>query len=118
MRMQTRFEITEGTGDLIPHYNREQKNPNPVLQALDREHLDSWAKKDRDGFYLRHFLHFYFIWDPRIHHESPDLQWKKKMRGRSWSPSAAKCIARSRCGSLTAKVGSRCSRVGARDSIG
>ena len=97
MRMQTRFEITEGTGDLIPHYNREQKNPNPVLQALDREHLDSWAKKDRDGFYLRHFLHFYFIWDPRIHHESPDLQWKKKMRGRSWSPSAAKCIARSRC---------------------
>jgi type IV secretory pathway VirB4 component len=96
MRMQARFEITEGTADLITRYNCEQKNPSRVLQALDREHLDSWIKKDQDGFYLRHFLHFYFIWDPRIHHQSPDLQWKKRMRGGSFSPSATKCIARSR----------------------
>jgi len=96
MRMQARFEITEGTGDLITRYNREQKNASQVLQALDREHLDSWLKKDQDGFYLRHFLHFYFVWDPRIHHQSPDLQWKKKMRGGSFSPSATKCIERSR----------------------
>jgi type IV secretory pathway VirB4 component len=96
MRMQARFEITEGTGDLIGRYNREQKNPSRVLQALDREHLDSWLRKDQDGFYLRHFLHFYFVWDPRIHHQSPDLQWKKKMRGGSFSPSATKCIERSR----------------------
>ena len=96
MRMQARFEITEGTGDLITRYNREQKNTSRVLQALDREHLDSWLKKDQDGFYLRHFLHFYFIWDPRIHHQSPDLQWKKKMRGGSLGPSAAKCIERRR----------------------
>ena len=95
MRMQARFEITQGTGDLIARYNREQKNQNRVLQALDREHLDSWLKKDQDGFYLRHFLHFYFIWDPRIHHQSPDLEWKKKMRGGSLSPSATKCIERS-----------------------
>ena len=96
MRMQARFEITEGTGDLISRYNLEQKNPSLVLQALDREHLDSWLKKDQDGFYLRHFLNFYFIWDPRIHHQSPDLQLKKKMRGGSFSPSATKCIERSR----------------------
>jgi len=96
MRMQARFEIIEGTGDLITRYNREQKNVSRVLQALDREHLDSWLKKDQDGFYLRHFLHFYFVWDPRIHHQSPDLQWKKKMRGGSFSPSATKCIERSR----------------------
>jgi len=96
MRMQARFEITEGTGDLITRYNCEQKNTSRVLQALDREHLDSWLKKDQDGFYLRHFLHFYFVWDPRIHHQSPDLQWKKKMRGGSFSPSATKCIERSR----------------------
>jgi len=96
MRMQARFQITEGTGDLITRYNREQKNASGVLQALDREHLDSWLKKDQEGFYLRHFLHFYFVWDPRIHHQSPDLQWKKKMRGGSFSPSATKCIERSR----------------------
>jgi hypothetical protein len=52
MRMQARFEITEGTGDLITRYNRERKNSSRVLQALDREHLDSWLKKDEDGFYL------------------------------------------------------------------
>jgi hypothetical protein len=96
MRMQARFEITEGIGDLIARYNQQQKNPSRVLQALDREHLDLWLQKDQDGFYLRHFLHVYFIWDPRIHHQSPDLQWKKKMRGGSFSASASKCIERSR----------------------
>ena len=96
MRLQARFEISEGTGDLIGRYNREQRNPSPVLQALDREQSDAWLKKDADGFYLRHFLHLYFIWDPRIHHQSPDLEWKKKMRGNSLSMSAPKCIERSR----------------------
>jgi type IV secretory pathway VirB4 component len=96
MRMQARFEISEGTGDLIGRYNREQRNPSPVLQALDREQADAWLRKDADGFYLRHFLHLYFIWDPRVHHQSPDLEWKKKMRGGSFSTSATKCIERSR----------------------
>jgi type IV secretory pathway VirB4 component len=96
MRLQARFEISEGTGDLIGRYNREQRNPNPVLQALDREQSDAWVKKDADGFYLRHFLHMYFIWDPRIHHQSPEIEWKKKMRGSSFSMSQTKCIERSR----------------------
>jgi type IV secretory pathway VirB4 component len=96
MRMQARFEISEGAWDLIARYNREQRNPSPVLQALDREQLDAWLKKDASGFYLRHFLHLYFIWDPRIHHQSPELEWKKKMRGSSSSMSATKCIERSR----------------------
>ena len=96
MRMQVRFEISEGTWDLIARYNREQRNPSPILQALDREQLDAWLKKDAAGFYLRHFLHLYFIWDPRIHHQSPELEWKKKMRGSSSSMSATKCIERSR----------------------
>jgi type IV secretory pathway VirB4 component len=96
MRMQARFEIAEGTGDLIGRYNREQRNSNPVLQALDREQSDAWLKKDADGFYLRHFLLLYFIWDPRIHHQSSNIEWKKKMRGGRFSTSATKCIERSR----------------------
>src|SRR5437660_7635527 len=60
MRMQARFEISEGSADLIGRHNREQRNPSPVLQALAREQSDAWLKKDADGFYLRHFLHFYF----------------------------------------------------------
>lgn len=96
MRMQARFEISEGTGALIGRYNGVQRNPSPVLQALDREQANAWLKKDADGFYLRHFLHLYFIWDPRIHHQSPELEWKKKMRGNSFSMSATKCVERSR----------------------
>ena len=96
MRMQARFEISEGTAELIGRHNREQRNPSPVLQALAREQSDAWLKKDADGFYLRHFLHFYFNWDPRIHHQSPELEWKKKMRGSSLSMSATKCIERGR----------------------
>ena len=96
MRMQVRFEIGEGTGDLLTRYNREQRNPSVVLQALDRQQVDSWRKKDADGFYLRHFLHFYFIWDPRIHHQAPGLEWKQKMHGSGFSMSATTCIERSR----------------------
>jgi len=96
MRLQARFEIAEGDGGLIGRYNREQQNPNTVLQAIDREQSDAWSKKNAEGYYLNHMLHFYFIWDPRIHHQSPEFEWKKKMRGGSFSMSATKCIERSR----------------------
>src|SRR5437879_1085043 len=96
MRMQARFEISEGVRDLLGRHNREQRNPSPVLQALDRQQADAWSKKDADGFYLRHFLRFYFSWDPRLHHQSSELEWRKKMRGSSLSMSATKCIERGR----------------------
>jgi hypothetical protein len=96
VRMQVRFEITEGYGDLVSRYNREQRNDSPVLQDVDRAHADLWVKRNSDGLYLRHLLHAYFIWNPRIHHQSPDLEWKKKMRGTSASLSAMKCIERTR----------------------
>ena len=96
MRMQVRFEIAEGYGDLVSRYNREQRNESPVLQAVDRVHADLWRQRDSDGLYLRHILHAYFIWNPRIHHQSPDIEWKKKMRGSSASLSATKCIERTR----------------------
>src|SRR5215475_6267460 len=97
MRMQARFEIIEGTGDLIARYIHEQRNPSSVLQMLEREQADAWLRRDADGYYLRHLLRLYFIWDPRIHHQSPDLEWKKKMRSDSFSMSATKCAERSRC---------------------
>src|SRR5215475_12593130 len=71
MRLQARFEITEGDGGLIARYNREQQNPSAVLQAIDRKQSDAWLKKNAEGYYLEHMLHFYFSWDPRIHHQSP-----------------------------------------------
>jgi type IV secretion system protein TrbE len=97
MRMQVRFEISEGTGDLVARYNRQQHNSSEVLQALDQRHAAAWRAKEDEGFFLRHFLHLYFIWDPRIHHESPDFEWKKKMRSNnSFNLSVNKCIERTR----------------------
>jgi type IV secretion system protein TrbE len=98
MRMQARFEISEGAGDLVDRYRRERRNDSPVLYALDDLRDQAWRNREASGFYLRHFLHLYFIWNPRIHHQSPDLEWKRKMRQASggWSMSASKCIERSR----------------------
>jgi type IV secretory pathway VirB4 component len=97
MRMQLRFEISEGTGDLVERHLRQQCSDNPVLRDLDHMRAGMWQKRESAGFYLRHFLHLYFIWNPRIHHQSPDFEWKRKMKGNGhWSPSATKCIERSK----------------------
>ena len=97
MRMQVRFEISEGTGDLVSRYVRERRNESQVLCELDRLHIELWRSRESVGFYLEHFLHLYFIWNPRIHHESPDFEWKRTMKSSGrLSVSAAKCIERSR----------------------
>ena len=99
MRMQMRFEIAEGTGNLVGHYNAQQRNLSATLQALDRERVEAWRARDAAGYYLRDFLHAYFIWDPKVHHQSPDLEWRRKMKGANgggWSLSAGKCIERTR----------------------
>lgn len=36
MRMQARFEITEGLGDLLENYKQQLRNENPTLLELDR----------------------------------------------------------------------------------
>jgi len=97
MRMQVRFEIAEGTGDLVPRYIRERHSERAVLRELDRLRVDLWRSREAAGFYLLHFLHIYYIWNPKIHHESPDFEWKRRMKSRS-SPSlsARKCVERTR----------------------
>lgn len=97
MRMQMRFEIVEGLGDLRQRYNREQRSGNAVLQELDRMRFEAWAAKESAGYYLRPLLNVYFYWDPRIHHEGTqsgtgiarNLAWR-------FSPSMDKCIQRTR----------------------
>ena len=42
MRMQVRYEVTDGHGDLTERYIKEQRIENAVLQALDRERLQLW----------------------------------------------------------------------------
>ncbi|PYV36766.1 MAG: hypothetical protein DMG06_30005, partial [Acidobacteria bacterium] len=97
MRLQVRFEITEGLGDLLAQYNQAQRNPNPSVQALDRIRTEVWRLKDEEGFYLQHHLHAYFIWDPRKRPaaESPS-PWAALSMGGTWSLSSDKCIQRTR----------------------
>ena len=64
MRMQMRFEISEGTGDLVSRYKREQRNESQVLRELDRLHIEQWRSREAGGFYLRHFLHAVFHLEP------------------------------------------------------
>ncbi|HJT68656.1 MAG TPA: hypothetical protein VJ731_00575 [Terriglobales bacterium] len=97
MRMQMRFEISEGTGGLVSRYLRERRNESPVLSELDRLHVELWKNRESAGFFLEHFLHFYFIWNPRIHHQSPDFEWKRTMKSSGrLNLSATKCVERSR----------------------
>ncbi len=71
MRMQVRFEITEGLGDLLARYKQQLRNQNPTLLALDRTRLERWRKEEEAGFYLCPLLHAYFHWNPAVHHETP-----------------------------------------------
>ena len=65
-----------------------------MLQDIDRIRMQQWDENEERGFYLRHILHAYFIWNPRTHHEMADRQEGKK---RNWfSLSADKCIQRER----------------------
>jgi type IV secretory pathway VirB4 component len=96
MRLQVRFETTEGAGDLIAGYKQEQQNKCAVLATLDCGRSQAWSSKDAEGYYLRQLLHFYVIWNPAIHHQTPDLEWKRRMRSNRWSLSASKCIERTR----------------------
>lgn len=94
MRMQMRFEVVEGLGDLRSRYNREQRSENFVLQELDRERFEAWARKEETGYYLRPLLHAYFQWDPRVHHEPPEFGPGIGKKLKSFSLSADKCIQR------------------------
>jgi type IV secretory pathway VirB4 component len=95
MRMQVRYEVTDGHGDLTERYVGEQRIENPVLQALDRERLRLWNTRQREGHYLQRRLHVYFVWNPEIHHDNPDFEWRKtRKRANGWSLSANKCIQR------------------------
>ena len=58
-----------GRGDYI-----DFSRYDAVLQALDRERLRMWRNRDGEGQYLNRRLHFYFIWNPEVHHESPDFE--------------------------------------------
>ena len=96
MRMQVRFEIAEGDRrfDLALQPRATQFQCGLAGSSIANSPT-LWSKKNAEGYYLQHILHFYFIWNPRIHHQSPEFEWKRKMKSSgSFSMSASKCIER------------------------
>ncbi len=96
MRIQVRFEITEGLGDLLDTYKQELRNENPTMLALDRARLEAWLIREREGYYLRPLLHAYLHWNPIVHHETPGRNITKRVGAAAFSLSANKCIQRTR----------------------
>ncbi|MCZ2078317.1 MAG: hypothetical protein LC130_25380 [Bryobacterales bacterium] len=99
VRLQVRFEITEGLGDLLDSYKLQLRNENATLLALDRARLEAWTQREREGYYLRPLLHVYFHWNPAVHHQLPGGPIGNVARriGRDgFSLSATKCIQRNR----------------------
>jgi hypothetical protein len=98
VRMQMRFEIVEGLGDLTERYRQQLRNQNATLLALDRKRVASWREKEAEGFYLRPLLHAYLHWDPKVHHEIPGASFSaglsKGFNAGNWTLSAQKCIQR------------------------
>ena len=45
MRMQVRFEIVEGLGDLTEEYKNQLRTDHPVVQELDRLRLGAWKRE-------------------------------------------------------------------------
>src|SRR5260370_26205626 len=98
MRMQVRFEVAEGLGDLRERYQQQLRNQNPTLLALDRVRIDAWRKKEQEGYYLRPLLDACFHWNPTVHHELPGDAFGRAVTKRfnldTLSLSANRCIQR------------------------
>jgi type IV secretory pathway VirB4 component len=79
MRMQVRFEVIEGLGELPGQYRNQLRSDNPVVQSLDRVRLTAWKQKEQSGFYLTPRLHAYFCWDrgfiTRLPRPAPGRNW-------------------------------------------
>src|SRR5262245_47421318 len=94
MRLQVRFEILEGLGDLLARYNQSQCNPNPNVQAVDRVRVEQWTYKEEGGAYVRHLLHAYVIWDPRLAPAPEADSWRQRWWKSGWGLSTDKCFVR------------------------
>ena len=93
MRLQLRYEITDGLGDLLPGYLGMERVSQSELMALDVHRLEMWQRRERQGYYLSNRLHVYYHWDPRIHANLYHSAERKRKSG-GLSLSRTKCIER------------------------
>lgn len=67
LRLQVRYDTTEGVGPLLEAYQQRLHSTHPVLQAIDREQLERWRERDKKGEFLTRQYHVAFELDPRLY---------------------------------------------------
>jgi hypothetical protein len=67
LRLQVRYEVTEGAGALLDNWEQQLRSPHPVLRALDNEQLHAWRERDERGEFLRRHYIVGFRLDPRLY---------------------------------------------------
>jgi len=67
LRLQVRFDTTEGVAPLLDAYQKQLRSTHPALVALDREQLERWRERDARGDFLTRQYHIGFQLDPRLY---------------------------------------------------
>ena len=99
MRMQVRYEVTDGHGDLTERYVKEQRIENAVLQALDRERLRLWNTRQQEGRYLQRQAARVLHLEPRHPPRQPGFRVAEDAQERRTSGACRRTSASSeRCG--------------------
>ena len=65
LRLQVRYETTEGVGPLLDNFEQQLRSRHAVLAALDREQLKTWRERDERGDFLKRHYTLGFQLDPR-----------------------------------------------------
>ncbi|HEX4166764.1 MAG TPA: hypothetical protein VHZ55_14965, partial [Bryobacteraceae bacterium] len=67
LRLQVRYETTEGVGPLLDNFEQQLRSRHPVLATLDREQLKTWRERDERGDFLKRHYTLGFQLDPRLY---------------------------------------------------
>ncbi len=67
LRLQIRYDTTEGVGGLLDNWEGQLRSPHSVLAALDGEQLTRWRGRDRHGEFIKRRYKIGFQLDPRLY---------------------------------------------------
>lgn len=67
LRLQVRYDTTEGVGSLLDQWEQQRRSAHPVLTALDSEQLNTWRERDQRGEFLQRHYTVGFQLDPRLY---------------------------------------------------
>ena len=67
LRLQIRYDTTEGVGALLDNWEGQLRSSHPVLAAVDGEQFKTWRERDRRGEFIKRQYRIGFQLDPRLY---------------------------------------------------